>query len=469
MTDSELLINETVDGIAGTPAETAAAPPRRTTAKAVKRNKTDGYIWGIYCTLVLVSIIEGYSASSTDVHNENVYGPLWGQLRFLAIGFVLMFLCQKIHYKFYRKLALPAAAVCLGLVVYASHSGVMINEAMRAIRIGSFTLQPAEMLKLALVMLLAKILAKNQMSGGVSTRGVVYCAIVVGVMAVSVYSNGATNMALMMVVSVSMLIIGGTQWKKIGVLLVAYTLLAGATYVWKESRPSESEFDKVNVEAQETTVRPGGYDYGLTPRAENSEKKVDRSKMREGRIAMWIKGVKPGDKVTDANYQVKHAHYAMAHGGIKGNVPGNSRESARLPLAYSDYIYSIIVEDTGLIGGLILLLVYILLVVRAGIVASKCYRAFPALLIMGCAVMIVAQAVVHMGIVTGVFPVSGQPLPLVSRGGTSIIVMSLAFGMMLSVSRFAVRTNTTDKNAVKSELKILPEDIRAENPLQFSK
>ena len=182
---------------------------------------------------------------------------------------------------------------------------------------------------------------------------------------------------------------------------------------------------------------------------------------------MWLKGVHPGEPVNDANYQVKHAHYAMAHGGITGNMPGNSRESARLPLAFSDYIFSIIVEDWGLVGGIVLLVFYLLLVARAGVVASKCRRAYPALLIMGLAVMIAAQALVHMGIVTGVMPVSGQPLPLISKGGTSILIMSVAFGMMLSVSRFAVHSN--DKAAIRAETRDLPEEMQTVNPLLVDK
>lgn len=459
MTDTELKISETIDGqpLDGrpSPARTAARTRGADTKSPAAPNRPDKYIWGIYIILLFVSVIEVYSASSTEVKTENVYQPLWGHIKFLVCGVGVAWLCQKIHYKFYRWLAMPVAIVCLGLVIYASNFGVRLNDAMRAIPVGSFTLQPAEMMKLALVMLLARIMAKHQMAGGVTTRGVVISAIAVGVMCGSVLQNGFTNMALMMVVSLSMFVIGGTQWRKILIVMGCYALFACAGYIFKESRSKQNDFDiaAAQVEMQQN---------GATAADDNG---IDRSDMRKGRIKMWLAGVHPGDTVTDENYQVKHAHYAMAHGGIRGQMPGNSRESSRLPLAFSDYIYSIIVEDTGLIGGLLLLFVYILLVVRAGVVASKCSRAFPALLIMGCAVMITAQALVHMGIVTGVFPVSGQPLPLISKGGTSIIVMSAAFGMMLSVSRFAVRSG--DKKAIRAELRDLPADMQSANPLQL--
>lgn len=463
MTDQELQITETIDGMpaSGVAAVTGAATPKRKAAK-IAPNKPDKYIWGVYLFLLLVSIIEVYSASSTEIKTEDVYEPLWGQLKMLAVGLVVVYLFQKIHYKFYRWLAVPAALICLGLVVYASNFGVRINEAMRAIQLGSFTLQPAEMMKLALVMLLTRIMARNQEERGVSTRGVILSALAVGIMCLSVYRNGFTNMALMMVVSISMFVIGGTQWKKIGLVILCYLLFFGIGKLLTEHSSSQNAFDQ--VQASQQAQPPAGYE-GQVMTVNNTGTGIDRSEMRKGRIKMWLAGVHPGDTVTDDNYQVKHAHYAMAHGRISGRMPGNSRESARLPLAFSDYIYSIIVEDTGLIGGLLLLFVYILLVVRAGVVASRCYRAFPALLIMGCAVMVTVQALVHMGIVTGVLPVSGQPLPLISKGGTSVLVMSAAFGMMLSVSRFAARN--TDSKAIKAEARELPQELHSENPLHL--
>uniref|UniRef100_UPI0025A9D6B7 FtsW/RodA/SpoVE family cell cycle protein n=1 Tax=uncultured Duncaniella sp. TaxID=2768039 RepID=UPI0025A9D6B7 len=186
-----------------------------------------------------------------------------------------------------------------------------------------------------------------------------------------------------------------------------------------------------------------------------------REETRNNRIYRWLAGVHPNDPIDDLNRQVIFSKFAQANGGLVGQGPGNSRESARLPLAFSDYIYSIIVEDTGFVGGSLLLILFLLLVARAGRIAYKCSRAFPAFLIMGCAVMIVFQALVHMAIVTGLFPVSGQPLPFISKGGTSVLVMSAAIGMMLSVSRFAVTTG--DKKDIRAELKELPEDMQAAN------
>jgi cell division protein FtsW len=134
-----------------------------------------------------------------------------------------------------------------------------------------------------------------------------------------------------------------------------------------------------------------------------------------------------------------YSYFAQANGGIFGQFPGNSREASRLPLAFSDYIYAIIIEESGMFGGLALIVVYMWLLTRSGRIAGRCRKSFPALLVLGLAVMIVFQALFHMGIVTGVFPVSGQPLPLISKGGSSILITSIAFGMMLSVSRYGMQ------------------------------
>ena len=150
---------------------------------------------------------------------------------------------------------------------------------------------------------------------------------------------------------------------------------------------------------------------------------------------------------------------AQANGGVIGVMPGNSRECSRLPLAFSDYVFAIVVEDLGFVGGTALILLYFSLLIRAGNVARNCNRAYPAFLVMGMAVMILLQAFFHSAIVTGVFPVSGQQLPLISRGGTAIILTGLAFGVMLSVSRFGPEDVKSSKTNTS-----LPENMRAANP-----
>lgn len=448
--DEEIIINETIDGV---PAGTASSRPRArrkstvVAAKGLRTYKTDPFIWGIYLSLLVFSVVELFSASSTEVVASNVYAPLVRHSIFLGAGLLLVLWLQKVHYKYFSHYAWPLAILSLGLLWISSKFGVEINGAQRAISIAGFTVQPAEIVKLTVVILLASIMAKNQRPGGVTTRGVVWVAVVVLVFGASLWTNGLTNTLLLMGVSLCMFLIGYVPLKKLGVVLVCYGLAAGVLGMVKymDHDDSAREFQEMQTSGAVSASRSG----------------EGRADTHKGRFSRYIEGVHPEDPIDDMNRQVIMANFAQANGGLFGQGPGNSRESARLPLAFSDYIYSIIVEDTGFIGGTVLVVLYLWLLARAGMIAYFCRRAFPAFLILGCAVLIVLQALAHMAIVTGVAPVSGQPLPLISKGGTSILVMSAAIGIMLSVSRHAV-THKDNKNE-KAELEQLPDELQSAN------
>ncbi|MBD5207553.1 MAG: FtsW/RodA/SpoVE family cell cycle protein [Bacteroidales bacterium] len=437
----------------GTVSDLSAASAKA--KKAVTTSRPDPYIWGIYILFLIISVVELFSASSAEVSASNVYSPLLRHGIFLLIGLGIVLGLQRTHYIVLHRLAWFITVVCLGLVILTSVIGVEINGAQRAIRVAGFTIQPPEMIKLAVVILLASILARNQAPGGeVTNSGVIQCAVVVVIVGGLLWSNGLTNMILLMGVSIAMFLIGGIPWKKFGIVMLIYSIGGGALFVIKYTTPTTNEFDSVK---REQVLATGG--------SVGAEKGGGRQDTQKGRIARWWRGTFPDDPIDDLNRQVIFSNIAQANGGVFGQGPGNSREAARLPLAFSDYIFSIIVEDTGLIGGCALLLLYLMLVARAGRLAYKCSRAFPAFLIMGCAVLIVFQALVHMAIVTGLFPVSGQPLPFISKGGTSIFVMSAAIGIMLSVSRFAVTSG--NKKEIKAEINALPEDLQGANASNY--
>lgn len=436
------------------PEEAKKKETARVAALHKKRSKPDPYIWGIYIMLLMISVIELFSASSTEVSGTNVYGPLIRHGIFLVMGFGVVLWLQKTPYTFINKFAWFFAIISLGLLLLSSVMGVDINGAQRAISVAGITIQPAEIVKLSVVCLLASILGKNQTPGGVTTTGVITAAIVVIVFSACLWQNGLTNTILLMSVSICMMLIGGIQMKKFATVMAIYLVAAGALVVIKYKTPNDTKYDEV-IEQHEVMSQTGG----------NALVQVESSKGRagthKGRLRRHLEGVHPDDPIDDINRQVMFAKFSQANGGMFGQGPGNSRESARLPLAFSDYIYSIIVEDTGFIGGALVLLLFLLLLARAGRIAYKCSRAFPAFLILGCAVMIVFQALVHMAIVTGVFPVSGQPLPFISKGGTSVLVMSAALGIMLSVARFAAHSG--DAQHIRAEKNALPEDMQAAN------
>lgn len=446
----EIIIRETVDG---RPAS-SPSPSRARTADDRKeeeiRGKADPYIWGIYLMLLMVSVIELFSASSSEVTAANVYTPLIRHGVFLAIGFVTVLGLQRLHFGYISRFSYLFGAVSLALLLLSSVAGVNINGAQRAIQVAGFTIQPAEIVKLSVVVLLATILGRNQRPGGVAMKGIVLSALVVVCFAGFTYRNGLTNTVLLMGVSLCMFLIGGIPWSKIGVVVVIYGVLGGGAYFIKESSARSNEFDELAQSGMVTEQV-----------ASDNADASGRTGTWKARLSRFLRGTHPEDPIDDLNRQVVFSKFAQANGGVMGRGPGNSRETARLPLAFSDYIFSIIVEDTGLVGGIILMVIYLLLLARAGRIAYKCSRAFPAFLILGCAVLIVFQALVHMAIVSDLGPVSGQPLPLISKGGTSVLVMSAAIGIMLSVSRYAATSD--NKKAIRAEARELPSDLQAAN------
>ncbi|MDE5808212.1 MAG: FtsW/RodA/SpoVE family cell cycle protein [Muribaculaceae bacterium] len=246
---SGLDIRETIDGESVaidslSPAESAVAEVAAAAArakKAIKPSRPDHYIWGIYIMFLLISIVELFSASSSEVSATNVYSPLIRHGIFLIVGVAIVLGLQKTHYVVLRRLAWIVALFSLALLVLSSVAGVEINGAQRAIRVAGMTIQPAEMIKLAAVLLLAAILSKNQAPGGVTNSGVFQCAFVVVVFGGLLWSNGLTNMILLMGVSISMFLIGGIQWKKFWTVMLVYGCCAGALMMIKYMRPNRTE------------------------------------------------------------------------------------------------------------------------------------------------------------------------------------------------------------------------------------
>lgn len=414
-----------------------------TTGTEVRRHG-DKSIWGIFIALCLISIIELYSASSREVAAAGIYGPILRHMAMLAAGVGIVWSLEKIHYKRFFGFAYLFAFVSFVMMLYVMFFGDIINGARRSFTLCGISIQPSEFLKLSAVLLIARVMTYSQKAKlrGVENRGLIITAFIVLLFGAILYPQGLTNTILLMGISGAMMLIGGTEMKKwLCIMLIYGALGAGAHYGKK--------FYKTHF-ATTTT-----------------EQSIDRGNLREGRMKAYNPfRAKYNDEITAENRQEMYSYMAQANGGIIGVFPGNSRETARLPLAFSDYIYAIIIEDLGFVGGIVLMSLYLCLLIRALQIARKCHRAFPVLLVMGMAIMVVLQALFHMAITTGAFPVSGQPLPLISKGGTSILITSIAFGAMLSVSRSALQNGT--RQEVKEELNDLPEELRAENPVQLS-
>lgn len=438
-----------------------AAPSKDGSAAQQMPKRTDKHIWGIYIALCIISIVELYSASSHEIKASNVFAPVIRHVIFLLGGLILMLWLQRTHYKKFYRWAFMFAAVSVVLMVYTLMFGEVVNGARRSITIAGIAIQTAEFVKFAAPLLVAAILCKEQMKGvdDVTTRGVIGVSVCVLLCGGLLFSQGLTNTLLLMSISISMMIIGGVGGKKLGIVLAAFAVFAMIAFAYKFYRASSHEDKTPAVEA--TVV--AGTDIEMPASGPSTdEKSTDRLGTWKKRINQYFSKDKYNEKITDANQQEQYSYIAQAHGGAFGVLPGNSRETARLPLAFSDYIFAIIIEELGLCGGIVVLVLYLWLLARAGRIANRCQTAFPALLVMGMAVFITFQALFHMAIVSGLLPVSGQPLPLISKGGTSIIITSIALGVMLSVSRFAARKGR--RSEIKEELAELPDEVKAENP-----
>jgi len=434
----------------------AEARARAEAEATVPTRRWDKYIWGIYLMLLIISVVELYGASSREVSANNIFGPILQHGKMLLLGLAACYCTAKIPYKWFAVITPVFVTVSVLAAVYALFKGEVLNGAARSFRVLGIPVQPSEMLKMSSVLIVALLCSRYQLKrGGVSPQGVWLCAGIVLLFSGLLITQGMTNTLLLMSVSLAMFLLGGIRWDKLLTVLLVYGVIGGGFMAYKLARDNDSEQDVTEI------VNTG-------VGADGKKETVDRTGIWQARISRWLGTGEPlyTQEMTKYNRQEMIAYMAQANGGIAGRLPGNSREASRLPLAFSDFIYSIIIEDWGFIGGLVLLIIYLSLLGRASAIALRCSRVFPALLVLGMAVMVTFQALCHMAIVTGVFPVSGQPLPLISKGGTSILITSIAFGIMLSVSKFAVR-NDDRRDEIKDEIRQLPGNIVAENPTQI--
>ncbi|MCM1519268.1 MAG: FtsW/RodA/SpoVE family cell cycle protein [Lachnoclostridium sp.] len=406
-------------------------------AKPAALASGDKHIWGIYIALCLISIIELYSASSREVASSSlgVIGPVVRHIVMLLGGFGIVWFISRRHYSDVIPFTIIFALVSVCMMLYVMFFGDVVNGARRSLTILGIGIYPAEMVKLSAVLLIALVMTWNQNPKelGITTTGVQIASIVMLILSGLLVKQGLTNTILLVAISFSMMTVGGVKFKHLAI--VAGTLaLCGVIFM------------------------------GFV-KDDDGENRWETWKARVERFA--DKSAPKYEMPIDAtNRQEMYSYMAQANGGVYGKGPGNSREASRLPLAFSDYIYAIVIEETGLLGGVLVLVLYLWLLGRAAGIASRCNRTYPALLVMGMAIMIAFQALFHMGIVTGVFPVSGQPLPLISKGGTSIAVTALAFGIMLSVSRTSTRQGNKNRE-IKDEMEALPENFGGQNPMQL--
>ncbi len=385
----------------------------------VNRTRGDKYIWGIVVLLSLISILVVYSATGSLAYkmnkgNTSIY--LFKQVSFSLIGLVLIYFLHRINYTLFSRVATILFLFSIPLLLYTLLFGAKINDGSRWIRLPiiNMTVQTSDLAKLALFMYISRLLSKKQavikdFKKGfipVVTPVLIICALIMPANLSNALLTGATALLLMFIGRVSLKHIFLT----IGVALIPVAIIVIVSVVTYTGKPKD--------EAAKPAM-------------------ADKVKSF-GRFGTWVKRVQDFmyAKDNETPYQVQQAKIAIANGGILvGLGPGNSRQRNFLPQAYNDFIYSIIIEEYGLLGGAFMIFIYLIFLFRCIRIFRRCPYAFGAFLALGLSFTLVIQAIANMAVNVNLVPVTGVTLPLVSMGGSSFLFTCGAIGIVLSVAR----------------------------------
>ncbi len=413
--------------------------------------KGDKGIWTVFFFLCLISIIEVFSASSTlSYKSQNFMAPIIYHAGTLFFGVVITIVILNIQCRYFKLMTPVLLFLSFATLLWVLAFGESINGANRVIQLPGFTFQPSELAKGTMVLAVAQILSAMQREdgSGADPKAMKYILWLVmpAVMLIGI-ENLSTAVLLFGVIFI-MMFIGRVPMAQMGKLTGCIVLIVGIFLTLVLTLGSMDDQDD-NQQAVTTEA-------AANAQADKDEGMVAKVFHRFGtwRNRLLNHSSRPEDpkeySVRD-NFQVAHSHFAIATSGIIGKGPGNSEEREYLPQAFSDFIFSIIIEEMGLIGAIAVVFLYIILLFRAARIAGRCENNFPAFLVMGLAVLLVAQAAINMMVAVGIGPVTGQPLPLVSKGGTSTLVSCAYIGAILSVSRSAKLRDASVKTSKRTE------------------
>lgn len=435
--------------------------------------KGDKVIWIIFFFLCMISIIEVYSASSALSYEDGVYwSPLRDHIAKMALGWAVLIITMNIDCKYFKVLTPIALFVAFITVVWSLAGGHAANDASRWVKIPGtgFTFQPSELAKGALVLASAQVLSAMQTDQGADRKAMVYILGMAAIYVIPITLENLSTGILLCTTIFLMMIIGRVPKDQLGKLFGA-AVLAAAIFLALvmtvgDTQKGDSEA-AVSPHPRHRTEMTGGDNHrlyaentkqSLTEQTENGEKKekglfesiFHRFDSWKSRIIDFVEYERPKSAkdydLKGKKSQEGHASIAIATSNIVGKGLGQSTECDWLALAHTDFIYAIAIEEMGILGAIGIAMLYIFLLIRAGNIAKRCVNAFPAYLTMGLAIMFVVQALFNMLVAVGLMPVTGQPLPLISRGGTSTIVNCAYIGIILSVSRSAKKEDQhTDK------------------------
>ena len=408
--------------------------------------KGDKVIWIVFFMLCMISLVEVFSASSNLTYKSNNFiMPIMKHAIMLAVGGFIAVVITNIPCRYFKLTTPFLILISVATLLWVLFAGESINGANRVIEIAGQTFQPSEIAKGTIILSEAQILSAMQTERGADRKAFKHILVIALPM---IFLIGLENLSTALLLFASMFLlmfIGRVPWIQLGKLAgicVGFALMGILLIeiVGDDTKVEDSKLTK--VEKVEKPKKERGA----------IEKMFHRADTWKARINKFTDDteVDPQDYDLDKDAQVAHANIAIVSSNVIGKGPGNSVERDFLAQAFSDFIYAIIIEEMGLFGATLVVFLYIVLLFRTARIANRCDNNFPAFLCMGFALMLVIQASANMLVAVGIVPVTGQPLPLISKGGTSTIINCAYIGAILSVSRTAKKKQVFEAEKVEN-------------------
>lgn len=412
--------------------------------------KGDKVIWMIFFFLCIISVVEVFSASSGLTYKSGSYfSPLIKHLGILLMGIFCMVITLNIKCKYFKILTPFMLVISFITLIWVFFAGQSTNGAQRWVSFIGIQFQPSEIAKGTLVLATAQILSALQTDHGADKNAFKFILIVCAFIVPLIGLENLSTAALLCLVILLMMVIGRVPMRQLGKLMgvtLALILVIFAGVMLLGTDRGDVETSKNMTEQVAQQKKDEGLLGKIFHRADTWKSRIDKFTSS--------KEVTPAEVDLDTDAQVAHANIAIASSNVVGKGPGNSVERDFLSQAFSDFIYAIIIEELGVEGAVAVAVLYIMLFFRTGRIASRCENNFPALLAMGLALLLVTQALFNMCVAVGLAPVTGQPLPLISKGGTSTMINCIYVGVILSVSRSAKKKGEPGQGETKTEVSI---------------
>ena len=419
--------------------------------------KGDRVIWVVMLILGIISLLAVYSATSSEAHvrigayNEKV---LLKHAATLMAGFVMMFIASRINYRHYSRAIELVLMFCFILLIFTYFFGSRINGASRSI----MGFQTSELAKIVLIAYLAKYIVVWNNRDYTFKNLIVPIFLPIVLIVGPIFPENLSTAAMLFVVCIVMLYIGQIKFSYL-MALIGIVVLGMGLYILTDDMVAnikQNRYEKVVAAAElhpeDAKLQEKAKKKPRISRVKTWQGRIEAAKEeREAKIAAGIDPEHSPLQIDDRNAQKMYAKIAVARGGLFGKGSGKSTQRNFLPQPFSDCIYAIIIEEYGLVGGIFVMLLYIILLTRSVRIMKKRPLTFGALMAFGIAFILIMQAMINMGVSTGLMPVTGQQLPFVSRGGSSMLMTGFAVGMILSVTRSLEETPIVEQKTETEE------------------